>query len=162
SQGAEVIHLGHDRSVEEVVTAALQEDANGVAVSSYQGGHVEYFSYLVRRLAERGADHVRVFGGGGGTIIPDEVSLLAQPGGRIFSPQDGQMMGLPGMINDLIRDCDVDLSAQGPDREALFAGDDVALARAITVLQAGVDDKLAAAIGQAAGARSVPVLGITG
>src|SRR5689334_25392280 len=78
SQGAEVVHLGHDRGVDEVVTAAVQEDANGVAISSYQGGHVEYFSYLVERLAERGAGHVRVSGGGGGTSGPDETALLAQ------------------------------------------------------------------------------------
>jgi methylmalonyl-CoA mutase len=162
SQGAEVVHLGHDRSVEEVVTAALQEDANGVAVSSYQGGHVEYFGYLVERLAERGAGHVRVFGGGGGTIVPDEIAGLAERGVRIFSPQDGQRLGLPGMINELIRDCDVDLSAQGPGVEALLAGDEAALARAITVLEAGADADLAAAVHRAARSRTVPVLGITG
>lgn len=162
SQGAEVVHLGHERSVEEVVTAALQEDASGVAVSSYQGGHVECFGYLVERLAERGAGHVRVFGGGGGTIVPDEIALLAQRGVRIFSPQDGQRLGLPGMINELIRDCDVDLAAHGPDVEALLSGDDASLARAITVLQAGADEQLAAAVGRAAQVRTVPVLGITG
>jgi methylmalonyl-CoA mutase len=162
TQGAEVVHLGHDRSVEEVVTAALQEDANGVAVSSYQGGHVEYFGYLVERLAERGAGHVRVFGGGGGTIVPAEMAGLAARGVRIFSPQDGQRLGLPGMINELIRECDVDLSVQGPDVDALLAGDDAALARAITVLEAGADADLAAAVRRAAAARGVPVLGITG
>ncbi|NJC71294.1 methylmalonyl-CoA mutase family protein [Planosporangium thailandense] len=162
SQGAEVVHLGHDRSVDEVVTAALQEDANGVAVSSYQGGHVEYFSYLVERLAERGAGHVRVFGGGGGTIVPAEIDLLASRGVRIFSPQDGQRLGLPGMINELIRDCDVDLAAQSPAGDALLAGDEAALARAITVLEAGADPDLAAAVRHAASARAVPVLGITG
>ena len=102
AQGAEVIHLGHDRSVEEVVTAAVQEDVQGVAISSYQGGHVEYFSYLVERLAERGAGHVRVFGGGGGVIVPDEIELLRTRGVHIFSPQDGQRLGLPGMINELV------------------------------------------------------------
>ncbi|GAA4736530.1 fused isobutyryl-CoA mutase/GTPase IcmF [Phytohabitans rumicis] len=162
SQGAEVVHLGHDRSVEEVVTAALQEDVQGVAVSSYQGGHVEYFSYLVERLAERGAGHVKVFGGGGGTIVPDEIALLAERGVRIFSPQDGQRLGLPGMIAEVIQDCDADLSAQGPDVEALLAGDEAALARAITVLEAGADPALAAAVRQAADRRGVPVLGITG
>ncbi|MEV0431458.1 fused isobutyryl-CoA mutase/GTPase IcmF [Micromonospora sp. NPDC050495] len=162
SQGAEVVHLGHDRSVEEVVTAALQEDANGIAVSSYQGGHVEYFSYLVERLAEGGAGHVRVFGGGGGTIVPDEIALLAERGVRVFSPQDGQRLGLPGMINELIRECDFDLSVQGPEIDTLLTGDDAALARAITVLEAGADDSLAAAVHRAAQARTVPVLGITG
>ncbi|MEU6075744.1 fused isobutyryl-CoA mutase/GTPase IcmF [Micromonospora sp. NPDC047074] len=162
SQGAEVVHLGHDRSVDEVVAAAVQEDVQGVAVSSYQGGHVEYFGYLVERLAERGAAHVRVFGGGGGTIVPEEIAGLAERGVRIFSPQDGQRLGLPGMINELIRDCDVDLSARRPDLGALLAGDDAALARAITVLEAGADAELADAVRAAAASRVVPVLGITG
>ena len=162
SQGAEVVHLGHDRSVEEVVTAAVQEDVQGVAVSSYQGGHVEYFSYLVQRLAERGAGHVRVFGGGGGTIVPAEIAGLAERGVRIFSPQDGQRLGLPGMINELIRECDVDLATQRPDLEALLAGDEAALARAITVLEAGADAELADALRSVAASRTVPVLGITG
>jgi methylmalonyl-CoA mutase len=164
SQGAEVVHLGHDRGVEDVVTAALHEDVQGVAVSSYQGGHVEYFGYLVNRLAERGAGHVRVYGGGGGTIVPDEIEQLAQRGVRIFSPQDGQRLGLPGMINELIRDCDVDLARDGRpvDVDALLAGDEAALARAITVLEAGVDDTLAATLNEAARQRAVPVLGITG
>src|SRR5688572_10304817 len=154
-QGAEVVHLAHNRSVDEVVTAALQEDVNGVAVSSYQGGHVEYFSYLVERLAERGAGHVRVFGGGGGTIVPDEIALLAERGVRVFSPQDGQRLGLPGMINELIRDCDVDLAAEGPDLDALLAGDQAALARAVTVLAKGADPRLAAAVRDHA--KAVPV-----
>jgi len=164
SQGAEVVHLGHDRGVDEVVTAALQEDAQGVAVSSYQGGHVEYFGYLVDRLTERGAGHVRVYGGGGGTIVPDEIAALAERGVRIFSPQDGQRLGLPGMINELIRDCDVDLARATPpvDIAALLSGDEAALARAITVLQAGADDALAATVRDAARGRTVPVLGITG
>jgi methylmalonyl-CoA mutase len=162
SQGAEVVHLGHDRSVEEVVTAAVQEDVHGVAVSSYQGGHVEYFSYLVERLAERGAGHVQVFGGGGGTIVPDEIALLAERGVQIFSPQDGQRLGLPGMINELIRKCDVDLAARGPELEPLLAGDEAALARTITVLESGADVTLAEAVRSAAAARTVPVLGITG
>ncbi|MCX4471665.1 methylmalonyl-CoA mutase family protein [Micromonospora sp. NBC_01655] len=162
SQGAEVVHLGHDRSVEEVVAAALQEDVQGVAVSSYQGGHVEYFGYLVERLAERGAAHVQVFGGGGGTIVPEEIAGLAERGVRIFSPQDGQRLGLPGMINELIRDCDVDLSTRRPDIEALLAGDDAALARAITVLETGAGGDLAEAVRSAAASRTVPVLGITG
>ncbi|MDQ7910823.1 methylmalonyl-CoA mutase family protein [Phytohabitans sp. ZYX-F-186] len=161
-QGAEVVHLGHDRGVEEVVTAALQEDVQGIAVSSYQGGHVEYFEYLADRLAERGAGHVRIYGGGGGTIVPEEVARLAARGVRIFTPQDGQRLGLPGMINELIRECDVDTSGQRVDLAALLAGEETALARAITVLQAGADPALAAAVGEAADQRAVPVLGITG
>ncbi len=114
-QGAEVIHLGHNRSVEEVVSAAIQEDVQGVAISSYQGGHVEYFTYLVDLLRERGAGHVKVYGGGGGVIMQDEIDRLHAHGvAHIFSPSDGQHMGLPGMINTMIRACDVDLAAQPP------------------------------------------------
>ncbi len=162
AQGAEVVHLGHDRSVDAVVTAALQEDAQGVAVSSYQGGHVEYFSYLVDRLCEVGAGHVRVFGGGGGVIVAEEIELLASRGVTIFAPEDGQRLGLPGMINELIRICDVDLTGDGPDVDALLAGDPAALARAITVLEAGGSPELARRVTEAATARTVPVLGITG
>ncbi len=162
SQGVEVIHLGHDRSVEDVVTAAVQEDVQGVAVSSYQGGHVEYFTYLVERLAQRGAGHVQVFGGGGGVIVPAEIEALARVGVHIFSPQDGQRLGLPGMINELVAACDVDLAAGGADVDALLSGSDTALARAITVLEAGADPALGAAVTAAAARRTVPVLGITG
>src|SRR5215217_5264818 len=116
SQGVEVVHLGHDRSVEAVVSAALQEDVQGVAVSSYQGGHVEYFTYLKERLAEVGADHVQVFGGGGGVIVPE----------------DGQRLGLAGMINTLVEACDVDLAATPPAVEDVLAGQPAALARAVT------------------------------
>jgi methylmalonyl-CoA mutase len=114
AQGAEVVHLGHDRSVDTVVRAAVEEDVQGVAISSYQGGHVEYFSYLVERLAEAGAGHVQVFGGGGGVIVPEEIALLRERGVTIFAPEDGQRLGLPGMINELIRACDTDLAAEGP------------------------------------------------
>ena len=163
SQGAEVVHLGHDRSVEEIVTAAIQEDAHGVAVSSYQGGHVEYFSYLVERLSERGADHIKVYGGGGGVIVPAEVELLRQRGVHIFSPQDGQRLGLPGMINQLIAECDVDLAEQRADLDALFTGEERALARFITELETGsvADDRLSQ-LREVAARHAVPVLGITG
>src|SRR5580693_2827474 len=163
AQGAEVVHLGHDRSVREVVDAVLDEDAQGVAVSSYQGGHVEYFQFLARSLREAGAGHVRIFGGGGGVIIPAEIASLAEAGVRIFSPEDGQHLGLPGMINELIRDCDVDLAAEPPPLEAVLAGDRRALARAITCVQAGaLPPADAQALAAAAAARRVPVLGITG
>src|SRR5690242_5329559 len=137
SQGAEVVHLGHDRSVREVVDAVLEEDAQGVAISSYQGGHVEYFEYLSRSLKEAGAEQVRVFGGGGGVIVHEEIARLADAGVRIFSPEDGQRLGLPGMINELVRDCDVDLADEPVPAEAVVAGDRRALARTITCLQAG-------------------------
>ncbi|MCA9361906.1 cobalamin B12-binding domain-containing protein, partial [Candidatus Kaiserbacteria bacterium] len=99
SQGAEVIHLGHNRSVAEIVNAALQEDAQGIAISSYQGGHVEYLKYMVDMLKERGGSEIRIFAGGGGVIVPEEIKELHNYGvTRIFSPEDGQKMGLQGMI----------------------------------------------------------------
>jgi methylmalonyl-CoA mutase len=162
SQGAEVVHLGHDRSVDAVVRAALEEDAQGVAISSYQGGHVEYFSYLVERLAEQGAGHVQVFGGGGGVIVPEEIAELRDRGVTIFAPEDGQRLGLPGMINQLIRACDVDLAEQAPALDALQTGDPAALARAITVLESGRSPELAEQVRVAAAHRQIPVLGITG
>ena len=137
AQGAEVVHLGHDRSVRQVVDAVLEEDAQGVAVSSYQGGHVEYFEYLAKRLDEAGAGHVRIFGGGGGVIVPAEIERLAKAGVRIFSPEDGQHLGLAGMINQLIKAADTDLTDRQPAPEAVLAGERRALARAITCLQAG-------------------------
>ena len=162
SQGAEVIHLGHDRSVEEVVTAALQEDVQGVAISSYQGGHVEYFTYLAERLNECGAQHVKIYGGGGGVIVAEEIQALAAVGVHIFGPQDGQRLGLASMINQLIAECDIDLSTSSVDLEALMSGSTVALARAITVLEAQSDSILAKSIRTIAADRRVPVLGITG
>jgi methylmalonyl-CoA mutase len=162
AQGAEVVHLGHDRSVQTVVRAALEEDAQGVALSSYQGGHVEYFSYLVEELAAQGAGHVQVFGGGGGVIVPEEIELLRSRGVRIFAPEDGQRLGLPGMINQLIAACDVDLAATGPDVDAVTSGDPAALARAVTVLESGRSAELARRLTDAAAGRTVPVLGITG
>ncbi len=163
SQGAEVIHLGHNRAVREVVDAVLTEDAQGVAISSYQGGHVEYFEYLATALREAGAGDVRIFGGGGGVIVDAEIDRLRQAGVRIFSPEDGQRLGLPGMINELVHDCDVDLSREPAEIEAVLAGERKALARTISCLQADAlpaDDL--AAITAAAAARRVPVLGITG
>src|SRR5689334_2652125 len=107
--GCEVIHLGHNRSVEDIVTAALQEDAHGIAISSYQGGHVEFFKYMLDMLRERGAGDIKVFGGGGGVIVPHEIKELHDYGvARIFSPEDGQRLGLQGMISEIIAACDVD------------------------------------------------------
>lgn len=107
STGAEVIHLGHDRSVEEVVNCAIQEDAQAIAMTSYQGGHMEYFKYMYDLLKEKGAGHIRIFGGGGGTILPSEIEELHAYGiARIYHPDDGRVMGLQGMINDLIEKCD--------------------------------------------------------
>src|SRR3954466_11349584 len=107
STGCEVIHLGHNRSVEEIVNCAIQEDAHGIAVSSYQGGHVEFFKYMLDLLRERGASHIKVFGGGGGVIVPSEIKALHDYGvTRIFSPEDGQRLGLQGMINEMIAAAD--------------------------------------------------------
>src|SRR3989454_7951617 len=106
--GCEVIHLGHNRSVEDIVTTALQEDAHGIAVSSYQGGHVEFFKYMLDLLRERGGANIRVFGGGGGVIIPSEIDELQKYGVmRIFSPEDGQRLRPPGLINEIVTPRDV-------------------------------------------------------
>src|SRR5687768_4444880 len=107
STGAEVIHLGHDRSVEEVVNTAIQEDAHAIAMTSYQGGHTEYFKYMYDLLQEKGASHIRIFGGGGGVILPEEILELMDYGiTRIYTPDDGRAMGLQGMINDLVEKSD--------------------------------------------------------
>ncbi|MHA6758258.1 fused isobutyryl-CoA mutase/GTPase IcmF [Streptacidiphilus sp. PAMC 29251] len=164
SQGAEVIHLGHNRSVQEVVDAALEEDVQGVAVSSYQGGHIEYFEYLVELLRERGAGHVKVFGGGGGVIVAEERERLARAGVRIFSPEDGQRLGLAGMISSVIQACDTAPWELDPARvPAVLAGGRGALARLISGLEAGsVPAADLRTIQKAASERTVPVLGITG
>ncbi len=165
AQGCEVIHLGHNRSVDEVITAVVQEDVQGVAVSSYQGGHLEYFRYLVDRLRERGCGHVKIYGGGGGVIIPSEIAELQAYGvTQIFSPEDGQHLGLARMINTIVEACDVDpLAEPVPDLDGLLAGDQGALARIITALELGrLDVALLDQVRSLAAARTVPVLGITG
>ena len=169
ANGAEVIHLGHNRSVDEIVTAALQEDAQGIAVSSYQGGHVEYFKYMIDLLRQRGGAHIKVFGGGGGVIVPGEIAELHAYGvARIFSPEDGQRMGLTGMILSMIRACDADLSSDAPKRlDALMKGGIAErhrpLAQLITALENGrADAALKSALHTLAETIETPVLGITG
>src|SRR5262245_23459207 len=109
ASGAEVIHLGHNRSVDEVVNAALQEDVQGVAVSSYQGGHLEYFKYMLDLLRSRGGEHIKLFGGGGGVIVPAEIEELQAYGvARVYSPQAGERMGLQGMFDGMHARCDFD------------------------------------------------------
>jgi methylmalonyl-CoA mutase len=165
SQGAEVIHLGHNRSVREVVRAAIQEDVHGIAISAYQGGHVEYFSYLVELLNEQGAGHIKVYGGGGGVIVREEIELLHSRGvTKIFSPDDGQTLGLARMINTMIEACDVDLADRdAPSVEALLSGRHDALAHTITAIEAGtLSDATLTTIRAAAAKRAAPVLGITG
>src|SRR5882672_11314822 len=165
ASGCEVIHLGHNRSVEDVVTAALEEDVQGIAVSSYQGGHVEYFKYLLELLHQRGGETIKVFGGGGGVIVAGEIRELEGYGvTRIYSPEDGQKMGLQGMINDMLARCDEDLSQHAPrDLRAVKKGQRRSLARLLTALEnSTADPLLRAQILKDAGALAVPTLGITG
>ena len=153
TQGAEVVHLGHNRSVDEVVRAAVDEDVQGVAISSYQGGHMEYFRYLVDRLRDEGRPDVRIYGGGGGVIVASEIEELEAYGvRRIFSPADGQRLGLERMINLLVEECDRDLAAsRPPSLESLQEGDRKSLARWITFLESGsVDDHTLDALRRAA------------
>ena len=167
SSGVEVIHLAHNRSVMEVVEAALQEDVQGIAISSYQGGHVEYFKYIVDQLRENGAGHIQVFGGGGGVIVPAEIEELEAYGvARIYSPHAGQQLGLQGMIDDMLQRCSLESGAHLEDvASQLMSADRLLLARTITAIERGQLDE-----GQLQGLRqqaelvasTVPVLGITG
>ncbi|MFN9278669.1 MAG: fused isobutyryl-CoA mutase/GTPase IcmF [Betaproteobacteria bacterium] len=166
--GAEVIHLGHNRSVDEVVTAALQEDVQGIAISSYQGGHVEYFKYMVDLLRQRGGERIQVFGGGGGVIVPAEIRELQGYGvSRIYSPEDGQRMGLQGMIGEMLMRCDVDLTPHAPTDITTLQGHTDgawrALAQTITALENGsATGDLKSRLAAAAASARIPVLGITG
>ena len=165
AQGAEVVHLGHNRSVADIVRAAIQEDADGIAVSSYQGGHNEYFAYMVDMLRELGADHIRVVVGGGGTIAPDEIAALEAHGiEKIYTPEDGRQMGLVGMIQDVIR------RVRGVPRapyefRPLNSKDHAHLARTISVLEGAAGSDVAVDQIRRAVARSrstAPVIGVTG
>jgi methylmalonyl-CoA mutase len=165
AQGVEVVHLGHNRSVEDVVRAALQEDADGIALSSYQGGHVEYFKYMVDMLKERGAPHIRVFGGGGGTITPEEIAELQDYGvERIYHPNDGMHMGLTAMIEDVVRRAGENrVPAQRPAKVSL--DDEISVGKMLTAIEEGVfDDAELTRLRkewQLAGSKT-PVIGITG
>jgi isobutyryl-CoA mutase len=162
--GAEVVHLGHNRSVRDVVRAAIQEDADGIAISSYQGGHTEYFKYAVEMLTEQGADRIRVFGGGGGTITPAEIADLEAAGvERIYHPNDGMNLGLVGMIDDLVERARSQQVASAPPEEDRH--DDLGVARMLSALEDGVLpeadlDRLRAAWTVAG--TGVPVIGVTG
>lgn len=173
ASGAEVIHLGHNRSVNEIVEAAIQEDVQGIAVSSYQGGHMEFFKYMVDLLKERGAEHIRVFGGGGGVIVPREIRELEAYGvNKIFSPNDGRQMGLQGIINHMIRETDFPTVKEITwELEAAKQGDKRAIARLITYAEEMAEreemketlgslwEKIRAEIPED---RIVPITGITG
>ncbi|MDX9749785.1 MAG: methylmalonyl-CoA mutase family protein [Flavobacteriales bacterium] len=164
--GAEVIHLGHDRSVEDVVHTAIQEDAHAIAMTSYQGGHVEYFKYMHDLLKEKGAGRIKIFGGGGGTILPEEIKELEAYGiTRLYHPDDGRAMGLQGMINDMLERCDHDISADGKaEAKDLSPANWTAIARLISMAENHPDafGKVADAIHEQAEASKAPILGITG
>ena len=166
SSGAEVIHLAHNRSVQEIVDAAVQEDVDAIAISSYQGGHIEYFKYLVDRLRELDATHIKIFGGGGGVIIPAEIEELHAYGvSRIYSPNDGQTIGLQGMIDDMLRRChDGDDRPAAPNPAELNTGDRITLTRTITGIENGEYsvEELATLKDKADSVKATPILGITG
>ena len=175
SSGAEVIHLGHNRSVQEIVNTAIQEDAQGIAVSSYQGGHMEYFKYMVDLLDERDASHVKVFGGGGGVIVDDEIKELHDYGvNRIFSVEDGKEMGLQGMINFMMKKCDFDTSdIETVNAQDITKKDYKSIARCISALENGHEDIISFEeeklydgkgnlISAAKNGNPVPIVGITG
>ena len=166
ASGVEVIHLGHNRSVEEVVNAAIQEDVQGIAISSYQGGHVEYFKYMYDLLQEKGAGHIRIYGGGGGVILPREIKELHDYGiARIFSPEDGRRKGLQGMITEIVEECDFSTVKTTHSVEDLSPDNPVVLANIITAAEeshtrgSNVEELMAAVRSQK---KNTPVLGITG
>ncbi|MCA4895551.1 MAG: methylmalonyl-CoA mutase family protein [Cytophagales bacterium] len=162
--GVEVIHLGHDRSVEEVVNTAIQEDAQAIAMTSYQGGHTEYFKYMYDLLQEKGASHIKIFGGGGGVILPDEIKELMDYGiTKIYSPDDGRAMGLQGMINDLVERSDY-ATGKSIDHGPLTIDNHVRIAQYISGAENYFDDhkKAFEEINKKAALSKAPVLGITG
>jgi len=166
SSGAEVIHLGHDRSAQEVVNCAIQEDANAIAVTSYQGGHVEYFKYMYDLLKEKGCSHIKLFGGGGGVILPTEIEELHNYGiTRIYSPDDGRAMGLQGMINDLLQKCDFPTGKNLNGEVAhLIERDHKSIAKLISAAENFNEESTAMLnkVREKAKVSTTPVLGITG
>ena len=168
ASGAEVIHLGHNRSVQEIVNAAVQEDVQAVAITSYQGGHVEFFKYMLDLLRQNGGDNIKVFGGGGGVIVPAEIQeLMAYGVTRLYSPEDGARLGLQGMIDDVLRTSDYDLCALAPAEadalESLRSGNRRQLARVITAAENRTYSMRARqSLLQAAAGIKTPILGITG
>ncbi|MEA5111484.1 Fused isobutyryl-CoA mutase [bioreactor metagenome] len=166
SSGAEVIHLGHDRSVQEVVQCAIQEDVQAIAITSYQGGHMEYFKYMYDLLQEAGCGHIRIFGGGGGVILPQEAEELHQYGiARIYSPDDGRKMGLQGMINDLLRKADFGVgNLNGINAEVIRSGNVRAIASLISAAENHPDKakEITRELKQTCSTLSSPVLGVTG
>ena len=166
SSGAEVIHLGHDRSVQEIVDCAIQEDANAIALTSYQGGHNEFFKYMYDLLKEKGCGHIKIFGGGGGTILPSEIKELQDYGiTRIYAPDDGRAMGLQGMINDMLEKCDFPTGANlNGEVKHLKEKDVKSIARLISAAENFPVEfsKFSTEISNIVKTKVVPVLGITG
>ncbi|MDF2158078.1 methylmalonyl-CoA mutase family protein [Algoriphagus sp. CAU 1675] len=165
STGCEVIHLGHNRSVQEIVDCAIQEDVQGIAITSYQGGHVEFFKYMFDLLQEKEAGHIRIFGGGGGTILPEEIKELHEYGiSRIYSPDDGRAMGLQGMINDLVKQCDFPIGDQLPENLDLDPKNKGKVARVISAFENFPESAstLHERIRSQRKSKTTPVLGITG
>jgi Methylmalonyl-CoA mutase, N-terminal domain/subunit len=165
STGCEVIHLGHNRSVQEIVECAIQEDVQAIAITSYQGGHTEFFKYMYDLLQEKGAGHIKLFGGGGGTILPEEIKELHEYGiCRIYSPDDGRAMGLQGMINDLVKKCDFPIGDEISEGFDLKASEKSHVARAISAFENFPENasKLLERIRKASELSKTPVLGITG
>ncbi|MBN2490545.1 MAG: cobalamin-dependent protein, partial [Planctomycetes bacterium] len=171
STGAEVVHLGHNQSAAAIVDAAIEEDAQGIGVSSYQGGHNEFFRYMLALLRDKGAAHIQIFGGGGGVIVPDEIRALEADGvTRIYAPEDGQRLGLQGIINDMVERCDFDPTTNGlgADQAALAARRPMAIARLITLAEAAAEgdaaarEKLDGVLAAFPATDRVPVVGFTG
>jgi methylmalonyl-CoA mutase len=162
SKGAEIIHLGHNRSVAEIVECAIEEDAQGIAITSYQGGHVEFFKYMKDLLEQNGCGHIKIFGGGGGTILPEEIRELHNYGiTRIYSPDDGRHMGLEGMIEDVVKQCDFNLNGNGEYKTPMTLGEvrDVRkIAREITNAENGIESEKVKVKTE----NKIPVIGITG
>lgn len=166
ASGAEVIHLGHDRSAKEIVDCAIQEDANAIALTSYQGGHMEFFKYMVDMLKEKNCGHIKIFGGGGGTILPTEIAELQQYGiEKIYTPDDGRSMGLQGMINDMLEKCDFPTGTNLTDEVKKLNNKDVkSIARLISAAENFPQEfsKFSNEIEQIVKTNNVPVIGITG
>ncbi len=161
SKGAEIIHLGHNRSVHEIVEAAIEEDVQGIAVTSYQGGHVEFFKYMKDLLDENDCGHIKIFGGGGGTILPQEINELHKYGiTKIYSPDDGRKMGLEGMIEDLLQRCDFSLNGNADFKNKSALGEWKNIRKIARQITNAENDVQLSVVGHQSSV--IPVLGITG
>ncbi len=165
SSGCEVIHLGHDRSVQEIVDCAIQEDVQGIAITSYQGGHNEFFKYMYDLLKENNSLHIKIFGGGGGVILPKEIEDLHKYGiTRIYSPDDGRTLGLQGMINDLIKQCDFPVGGDKLELPKNNLSDKIILSKLISKAENNSEDyeNYRKSINKLKNNQEIPILGITG